>query len=115
MPLEVKENAFEVSFVEELLVFSSAEEERGAADIVDQAGDALSVMVKGGDERIGEELVWKTGEMEVMFDISGGFFKVERGEGITDGDALIESLVGGEAEFSVQVWLPNEDEGEEGT
>jgi hypothetical protein len=48
-----------------------------------------------------------------MFDISGGLFKVERGERVADGEALIEGLVGGEAEFSGEVRLADEDESEE--
>ena len=40
------------------------------------------------------------GQTEMMFDVSGGFLKVKRGEGIADGDALVERLVGSKAKFS---------------
>ncbi len=97
--LEVKQDAFEVGFIEDLFVFGSAEEESGAADVVDKAGNAFGLVVQGGDEGIGEKLAGIAGDGQLMFDVSGSFGQVERREGIADGDALVESLVGGEAEF----------------
>ena len=49
----------------------------------------------------------------MVFDIGGGFFEVEGGQRITDGDALVESLVGGETKLGGQIGLTNQDEGEE--
>lgn len=54
--LEVKQDAFEVGFVEDLFVFGSTEEESSAADVVDEAGNAFGLVVQGGDEGIGEKL-----------------------------------------------------------
>jgi hypothetical protein len=111
--IEVKEDAFKVGFIENLFVFGKTEEEGGAADVVDEPGDAFGLFVKSGEESIGEELVLAGGEAELVFDVSESFLKVERGEGVADGNALVEGLVGGEAEFGVEVGLANEDEGEE--
>jgi hypothetical protein len=48
-----------------------------------------------------------------MLDVTGGLFQVEGFEVIADGDALMEGLVGGEAEFVSQVRLAKQNEGEE--
>jgi hypothetical protein len=45
LAIEVKEDALKVGFVEDLLVFGSAEEESVAANGIDEARDAFSVMV----------------------------------------------------------------------
>jgi hypothetical protein len=112
--LEVKQDALEVGFIEDLFVFGGAEEESGAADVVDEAGNTFGLVVQGGDEGIGEKLSGVTGDGQLMFEVSGGFGQVEGREGIADGDALVESLVGGEAEFGGQIGLADQDEGEEG-
>ncbi len=101
MPIEVKENALEVGFVKDLLVFSSAEKKSGAANIVNETRNALGVVVKGSNKGVGEKLPRPIGrakgsDPEMVFDVRGGFFEVEGGQRVTDGDALIESLVGGE-------------------
>jgi hypothetical protein len=111
--LEVKQDAFEVGFVEDLLVFGGAEEEGGAANVVDQAGNTFGLVVQGGDESIGEKLAGVTGDGQLMFDVSGGFGQVEGREGVADGDALVEGLIGSKAEFGGEIGLANEDEGEE--
>ena len=72
-----------------MFVFGGAEEESGATDIVDLAGDAFGVVIETGDETVGEKLVLSVSETELMFDISGGFLEVERGEVIANGDALV--------------------------
>ncbi len=100
--------------VKDLFFFNCAKKERGAANIVDQSGRAFGVMMKIGHEIIGEELALVAGDVEVMFNISGGFGKVKRWQGVAESKALIESLVGGEAQFSVQIGLSDEDEREEG-
>jgi hypothetical protein len=72
-----------------LLVFGGAEEESGATDIVDLAGDAFGVVIETGDETIGEKLMLRVSQTKLMFDISGGFLEVERREVIANGDALV--------------------------
>jgi hypothetical protein len=57
LSIEIKEDTFEVGFVEDLFVFSCAEEESGAANIVDETGNALGVVVKESDKGVGEKLV----------------------------------------------------------
>ncbi|MBN1812924.1 MAG: hypothetical protein JXA14_13905 [Anaerolineae bacterium] len=54
MTLQIEEDAFEVRLVEDLLLLGGAEEEGGATEVVDLAGDALGVVV---DE--GEKAVWR--------------------------------------------------------
>ncbi len=114
LSFEIKEGAFEVALVKDLFLFNGAKKERSAADVVDQARRPFGVMMKFGHEIIGEELALRAGDAEVMFDISGGFFKVKRRQGIAQGDALIERLVGGKAQFGVQIGLADEDESEKG-
>jgi hypothetical protein len=97
-----------------LLVFSGAEEESGAAEVIDEPGDALGVVIESGEEGIGEELVVVADEAEMMFDVAGGLLEVEGREGVADGDALVEGLIGGKAEFVEQVRLSHEDESEKG-
>ena len=72
------------------------------------------MFVQSGEEGIGEKLVVAGSKTEVMFDVGECFFKVERGEGVANGNALVEGLVGGEAKFGIEVGLPDEDEGEQG-
>ena len=97
-----------------MLVFGGTEEESGATNVVDEAGNAFGLVVQGGDEGIGEKLAGVTGDGQLMFDVSGSFGQVEGREGIADGDALVEGLVGSEAEFCGQIGLADQDEGEEG-
>ncbi len=56
MTIEVKKDTLEVGFIENLLVFSGAEKESGAANIVDETGNTFGVVVKGGDKGVGEKL-----------------------------------------------------------
>ena len=56
MIIEVKDDTLEVGFVENLLVLSRAEKESGPANIVDEARNALGVIVKGGDKGVGKKL-----------------------------------------------------------
>ena len=97
-----------------MFFFNGAKEERGAANIVDEARCTFGVMVQAGHEVVGEELALAAGDAEVMFNISGGFFEVKGRQGVAEGKALIEGLVGSEAQFSVQIGLTDEDESEEG-
>jgi len=50
----------------------------------------------------------------VVLDVTGGFFEIERVKMITDGNALVESLVGGEAQLVGQVRLAEKNEREQG-
>ncbi len=52
LTIEVKENALEVGFVEDLLVFSSAEEESSATNIVNEPRNTLGVVMEVGYKRI---------------------------------------------------------------
>ena len=55
------DDPFEVSFIEDLFVFSGAQQESTATDIVDLAGDTLGVVVDAGDEAIAKDLVLRAG------------------------------------------------------
>ena len=56
MTIEIKKDTLEVGFIENLLVFSGAEKESGAANVVDEPGNALGVVVKGSDKGVGKKL-----------------------------------------------------------
>lgn len=105
MTFEIEDDALEISLIEDLFVFGSAKQESGAAEIVDLAGDALGVVEESGDETVGEERLLSAGETEMMFDVSAGLLEIEGGEMITNGDALLEGLIGGKAEFMGQIGL----------
>ena len=115
MAVKVKQNTLEVGFIEDSFVFSGPQKQGSATDVVDLASDAFSVVKEGGDKTVTEELTFKSGDAEVVFDVSGGFLEVEGGEMIADGDALMKGVVGGEAEFVSQVRLTEQDQGQVGS
>ena len=59
LAIEIKKDALEVGFIEDLFVFSGTEKESGAANVVDETGNALGVVVKGGDKGVGKKL-WRS-------------------------------------------------------
>jgi hypothetical protein len=81
---------------------------------VDLASHALGVVVDPGDKALAEERVLKPSDEEVMLDVARGLLQVEGFEVEADGNALVESLVGSEAELVGQVGLAEQDEGDEG-
>ena len=102
MTIEIKKDTLEVGFIENLLVFSRAEKESGAANIVNETRNALSMVVKGGDKGVGEKLPVREGsDPEMVFDVSGSFFEVERGQGETDGDALALDMPDADGPFQI--------------
>lgn len=115
MTVQIQENAFEVGFIEDLFVFSKAQQQGRATDIVDLAGDAFGVVKETSRETVTEELALIASDPEMVFDVSGGFFQVEGGELIADGDPLMEGAIGSEAKFVSQVGLAQQDEGEVGS
>ena len=109
------ENPFEGSLVEVLLALGSAQEKGTATDVVDLAGHALGMVVDAAEKTVAEELALILGDAEVMFDVTGGLLQVEGFEVEANGDALgpvaqghralMERLVGSQAEFVSQVRL----------
>ena len=99
------DDPFEVSFIEDFFVLGDAEQESAATDIVDLAGDPLGVVVKAGDKTLAEDLILRAGHTEMMFDVGDGLLKVKGAEVVTDGDPLMEGLVGSEAKELGQVGL----------
>jgi len=97
-----------------LFVLRSAQEESTAANIVDLAGHSLGVIVDATDEAVAEDWVLAASDAEVVLDVTGGLLEVKGAEMVTDGDALVESLVGSEAQLVDQVGLTEQDEGERG-
>jgi hypothetical protein len=114
LPLKIKNDTFEVSLVENLFVLGSAQKKGAAANVVDLAGHSLGVIVDATDEAVAKDLVLAASDVEMVLDVTGGLFEVERAEMITDGDTLVESLVGSEAQLACQVRLAEQDEGERG-
>ena len=115
LPLEIENDPFEIGLVEDLFVLGSAQEESAAANIVDLAGHSLGVIVDATDETVAKDLVLAASDAEMVFDVTGGLFEVEGVEMVTDGDALVESLIGSEAQLVGQVRLAEQDEGEQGS
>jgi hypothetical protein len=111
---EVEEDPLEVGLIEDLFLLGGAEEESIATEIVDLAGDALGLVVDCADETVAEELVLETSNAQVMFDVPGSLFEVERAEVVADSDTLVKRFVGSKAELVRQVGLAQKDEGEGG-
>jgi hypothetical protein len=65
-------------------LLGGTEEEGGAAEVVDLAGDALGVIVDEGEEEVGEERVLTTGDAEVVFDVGGGLLVEQKTEMVED-------------------------------
>ena len=97
LPLEIENDPFEIGLVEDLFVLGSAQEESAAANIVDLAGHSLGVIVDATDETVAKDLVLAASDAEMVLDVTGCLFEVEGAEMITDGDALVESLIRSEA------------------
>jgi hypothetical protein len=114
LPFKVTNDTLEISLVEDRFLLGGAEEKRSATEIVDPAGHTLGVIVDQSDEAIAEERIVTASDAEVVLDVGGGLLEVEGVEVVADGDALVEGLEGGEAEFVGQLRLAEEDEGEQG-
>ena len=114
MPLEIENDPFEIGLVEDLFLLRGAQEESAAANIVDLTGYSLGVIVDAADETVAKDLVLAASDAEMVLDVTGGLFEVEGAEMITDSNALVESLVGSEAQLVGQVRLTEEDEREQG-
>jgi len=115
LTFEVENDALEVRFVEDLLALGRAEEECAATEVVDLASDSLGVIVNASQESITEDSALASSNAQVVFGIACGFFQVKGFEVEADGDALVESFVGCEAELVGQVRLAKEDEGDQGS
>ena len=115
LAFEIQDDSLEVSLVEDVLALGSTQEEGSATDVVDLAGHALGVVVDAAEKAIAEELALILGDAEVVLDVASGLLQVEGFEVKTDGDALMEGLVGGKTEFVGQVGLTKKDEGDEGS
>ena len=110
----IVDDPFEISFIEDFFVFGDAEQESAATDIVDLAGDPLGVVVETGDKTLAKDLILRAGHAQLMFDVGDGLLKVKGAEMVTDGDPLMEGLVGSEAEELSQVGLAEQDQSEQG-
>ena len=71
------------------------------------------MIVDAAHETVAEKRALKARHVQVMLDVPSGFLQVERRNLIADGDALVERLVGGEAELMGQLGLTEQDEGDE--
>ena len=114
MTVLIVDDPFEVSFIEDLFAFSSAQQQSTAAEIVDLTRDAFGVVIDAGDETIAKDLVLRASDPEMMFDVGDGLFKVKGVELVADGDALMKGLVRRETEEVGQVRLTEQDQGEQG-
>jgi hypothetical protein len=110
---EVEEHPFEISLIKDLFLLGGAEEESAATKVVDLAGDALGLIVDPADETVAEELALEPSDAQVVLDVPGSLFEVERAEVVTDSDTLVKRFVRGKTEFVGQVRLAEEDKGQE--
>src|SRR6266542_3571240 len=59
-------------------------------EVVDDSGVAAAGLVDERDGVVGDECVGAAGEFEVVVQVAGGFGAGHAGEGVADGDALVE-------------------------
>jgi hypothetical protein len=115
LDIEIADDALEVGFIEDLLAFGDAEEERAAAEIVDAAGDTFGVIVDATDKAVAKDLSLRTGDAEMVFDVASGLFEIKGREVEADGDALVKCLEGRETQLLGEIGLAEQDEGDEGS
>jgi hypothetical protein len=61
LTFEIKNDAFEIGFVQDLLAFGRAEEQSTATEVIDLASNALGVVIDARQERIAKDLALVTG------------------------------------------------------
>jgi hypothetical protein len=105
LTFKIKNDAFEISFVEDLLAFSGTEEEGTTTEVIDLASDTLGVVVDASEEAVTKDLTLVTGNAQMVLDVASGLFEVKGFEVEADGNALVESLVRCKAELVGQVGL----------
>ena len=71
------------------------------------------MIVDTAHETIAEKRALKAHHAQVMLDVASGFLQIEWRDLVANGDALVERLVGGEAELVGQGGLTEQDEGDE--
>ena len=115
LTFEIKDDAFEIRFIEDLLTLGGAEEESATTKVVDLASHTLGVVVNASQETITKDLALASGDAEVVFGVACGFLEVKGFEVEADGNALAEGFVRSETELMSQVGLAEEDEGDKGS
>lgn len=91
--------------VQDSLLIQHTGQEGGGADEVNLARDAFGIVKDAAEGVVGEEGALKAGGPDVVTDASEGVLQVQRLEMIANGQALIESLVGGQAKDVVPAGL----------
>ena len=109
---KIQKDTFEIGLVKDLFLFSSAQQESTAANVVDLAGDTFGVIVNSAHKAVAEERALAVSDAEVVFDVPGCFLQVEGFEMVADGDALVEGFIGSKTKLVSQVRLAEKDEGE---
>ena len=105
LTFEIKDDAFEIGLVENLLAFGGTKEQCAATEVIDLAGNALGVVVDASQEAVTKDLALVTGNAEMVLDVASGLLEVKGFEVETDGNALVEGLVRCKAELVRQVRL----------
>ena len=105
LTFQVKDDASEIRFIEDVLAFCSTKVKGATAKVVDLASDAFGVVVNASQEGVAKDLALVTGGAQVVLDVAGGFFQVKGLEVKADGDALVERFVRGKTELVSEVRL----------
>lgn len=108
---EIEEDALEIGRIDDLLELCSAQEEGATTDIVDLTGNALGMVVDGGDKTVAEDGFLEASDTQVVFDVARGLFQIEGFDVVADGDSLGEGLIGGKTKLVGQLGLAKQDEG----
>src|SRR6266542_3954683 len=87
---ELGEGGAGAGLVDDGLVVGERGEEGVDGEVVDDSGVAAAGLVDERDGVVGDECVGAAGEFEVVVQVAGGFGAGHAGEGVADGDALVE-------------------------
>lgn len=100
------------AFVNDALLVKHAGQEGGGAEEVNLARDTFGVIEDATEGIVAEKLpTLKAGDLDVVLDVGNAVLQVEGLEMVTDGQALVESLVASQAEGVAQSGLADQEEG----
>ena len=113
--IDVGDGFADRAFIQCGLLVNQSGHERGVAELVDAARQALGVLEDAGHGIVGEERAGGVAsDLDVVTDVADSFLKVQRAEVIAHCEPLIERLVDREAHGAAQIGMADQDQGRQG-
>jgi hypothetical protein len=97
--------------IDDGFILSEGGDESLDGEVIKGARETLGSLVKEGDGVVAEEVVFATGEIEVVADISGRFGQIHTFEVDAESDALVEGGEDALTEAAAESGLPDEEHG----